>query len=99
MFSQSLEVIKLNSGDGYILGIELGAAWQVACAAVGDSQSNDDLLQRLNAAEARIAEHEAKNNNGWISEQRAEEMRNLPHGFPRAAIAQRQQTPAIQHTQ
>lgn len=45
--------------------------------AFGDSQSNDDLLQRLNAAEARIAELEAKNNNGWISEQRAEEMRNL----------------------
>lgn len=45
--------------------------------AMGDSQNNDDLLQRLNAAETRIAELEAKNNNGWISEQRADEMRNL----------------------
>jgi hypothetical protein len=59
---------------GFLSG---AAALAVTGSVFGDSQSNEELLNRLNAAEQRIAELEAKNNNGWISEQRAEELRNL----------------------
>lgn len=62
---------------GFLSG---AAALTLTTGVIGDDLndiSKEELLQRLNAAESRIDQLEASNDGNWITEQRAEEMRNL----------------------
>lgn len=43
----------------------------------GEELNNDELKSRLLAAEAKIAELEAQNNDNWLTEQRSDEIRSL----------------------
>ncbi len=62
---------------GFLSG---AAALTLTTGAIADNLndiSKEDLMQRVLAAEARIDQIEASNDSSWITEQRAEEMRNL----------------------
>jgi hypothetical protein len=47
--------------------------------AANETAGNDDMAQRLAAAEAKIAAMEAASNTNWLTEQRAAEIRGLVH--------------------
>lgn len=69
--------MKLLKRVGFLSG---AAALTISGGAFGDNVndiSKQELLNRLDAAESRLAELEAQNNDNWLTEQRAEEMRNL----------------------
>jgi len=50
----------------------------IACGVAG-ADTNADLQERLEAAEARIAELSANKSSNWLNDQRAEETRQLVH--------------------
>jgi hypothetical protein len=58
-----------------------GTALTLTCVgsvyAAGETAGNDDMAQRLAAAEAKIAAMEAAQNENWLTEQRATEIRGL----------------------
>ena len=49
---------------------------------------NDDMAQRLAAAEAKIAAMEAAQNQNWLTEQRADEIKGLVDADTRASLLQ-----------
>jgi hypothetical protein len=60
----------------YLLGV---ATLTLTSAGFAGSDTNADLQARLEAAEARIAELSAVNNNNWLNDARADEIRSLVH--------------------
>src|SRR5262245_4695897 len=56
-----------------------GTALTLTCVGTvyAAGETNDDLAQRLAAAEAKIAAMEAASNQNWLTEQRATEIRGL----------------------
>ena len=60
------------------VGLLAGAtALTLTGVSVAGPASNDDVAQRLAAAEAKIAAMEAANNQNWLTEQRAAEIKGL----------------------
>jgi hypothetical protein len=51
----------------------------VLVASTGVVRADDGLQARLDRAEARLAELEAQNNDNWLNERRAEEVKGLVH--------------------
>jgi hypothetical protein len=60
-----------------LCGGALALSLSGAALAGGEELNNDELKSRLLAAEAKIAELEAQNNDNWLTEQRSDEIRSL----------------------
>lgn len=66
--------MSLKTQVGLLAG---AAALTLTGVSVAGTASNDDVAQRLAAAEAKIAAMEAANNQSWLTEQRSAEIKGL----------------------
>jgi len=69
--------MSLTTRVGLLAGAAALTLSGVSNARPAGETSNDDVAQRLAAAEAKIATMEAANNQSWLTEQRAAEIRGL----------------------
>src|SRR5687767_12145527 len=67
----------LKTRVGLLAGAAALTLSGVSSADTANGQNNDELAQRLAAAEAKIAAMEAAQNQNWLTEQRASEIRGL----------------------
>jgi hypothetical protein len=69
--------MSLKTRVGLLAGAAALTLTGVSSANPASESTNDDLAQRLAAAEAKIAAMEAANNQNWLTEQRSAEIRGL----------------------
>lgn len=69
--------MNLKTRVGLLAGAAALTLTGVSSADTATGQNNDELAQRLAAAEAKIAAMEAAQNQTWLTEQRATEIRGL----------------------
>ena len=69
--------MSLTTRVGLLAGAAALTLTGISNARPAGETSNDDVAQRLAAAEAKIAAMEAAQNQSWLTEQRASEIRGL----------------------